>query len=103
MLLGRQSDQLNRWTQSSGSILKENILLEQFLQSLPTDLAVKLQERKPAMAKEAAGWADDYDQAHGGEGQVKQLTPPAPRDEASLQPKFFPKRGNSKKGTAGSP
>ncbi len=31
MLLSRQSDQLNRWTQSSGSALKENILLEQFL------------------------------------------------------------------------
>ena len=40
------------------------------------------------MAKEAAGWADDYDQAHREEGQtggqVKQPTPPAPRDEASL-------------------
>ena len=42
MLLSRQLDQLNRWTQSSGSELKQNILLEQFLQSLPTDLAVKL-------------------------------------------------------------
>ena len=38
-------DQLNCWTQSSGSELKQNILLEQFLQSLPTDLAVKLREK----------------------------------------------------------
>ena len=38
MLLSHLSDQLNRWTQSSGSELKENILFEQFLQSLPTDL-----------------------------------------------------------------
>ena len=105
MLLSRQSDQLNRWTQSSGSALKENILLEQFLQSLPTDLAVKLRERKPATAKEASGWADDYDQAHREEqtaGQMKQPTPPAPRDEASLQHKSFPKRGTTKKGAAGS-
>ena len=62
MLLGHQSGQLNCWTQYSGSALKENILLEQFLQSLPTDLAVKLREKKPATAKEAAGWADNYDQ-----------------------------------------
>ena len=105
MLLSRQSDQLNRWTQSSGSELKENILLEQFLQSLPTDLAIKLRERKPATAKEAAGWADDYDQAHKGEGQtgipVKQSAPPPSRDEASLTPRPFPKRGTPKKGAAG--
>ena len=69
MLLSRQLDQLNRWTQFSGNELKENILLEQFLQSLPTDLAIKLRERKPATAKEAAGGADDYDQAHRGELQ----------------------------------
>jgi hypothetical protein len=97
MLLSHQSDQLNRWTQSSGSALKENILLEQFLQSLSTDLAVKLRERKPATAKEAAGWADDYDQAHRGEGQtggqVKPPTPPVARDESSLQQKPFAKKG----------
>ena len=94
MLLSRQSDQLNRWTQSSGSELKENILLEQFLQSLPTDLAIKLRERKPATAKEAAGWADEYDQAHKGEGQtgipVKQSAPLPSRDEASLTFRPFP-------------
>ena len=76
------------------------------MQSLPTDLAVKLRERKPAAAKEAAGWADDYGQAHREEGQtggqMKQPTSPAPWDEASLQHKSFSKRGNAKKGTAGS-
>ena len=71
MLLSRQLDQLNYWTQSSGSELKQNILLEQFLQSLPTDLAVKLRETKPTSAKEAASWADDYDQAHRGQESGK--------------------------------
>ena len=93
MLLNRQQDQLNRWTQTSGSELKQNILLEQFLQSLPTDLAVKLKERKPATAKEAASWADDYDLAHRGdgqrEGQIKQPAMPASRD-ATRQCKDLP-------------
>ena len=94
-MLSRQLDQLNRWTQSSESELKQNKLLEQFLQSLPTDLAVKLRERKPATAKEAAGWEDDYDQAHRGQEQTgsrgKQPTSLAPRDEANLLPRLFPK------------
>lgn len=34
--------------------------------SLPTELAVKLRERNPATAKEAAKWAYDYDLAHNG-------------------------------------
>ena len=102
MLLSRQLDQLNRWTRSSGSELKQNILHEQFLQSLPTDLAVKLRERKPTTAKEAAGWADDYDQAHRGQEQTgSQGKQPLPRDEANLPPRPFPKRGTPKKGTAG--
>ena len=52
------------WTQSAGSELKEIVLLEQFLLSLPTELSVTLRERKPSTVKEAAGWADHYDLAH---------------------------------------
>ena len=57
LLLSRQTDLLNRWTQSAGSELREMV---QFLLSLPTELSVKLRERKPSTAKEAAGWADDF-------------------------------------------
>jgi hypothetical protein len=56
-------------------------LLEQFLLSLPTELSVKLRERKPSTAKEAAGWADDYDLAHRLAGN-----PPGP--SAVLQPRL---------------
>ena len=105
MLLNRQLDHLNRWIQSSGSELKQNILLEQFLQSLPTDLAVKLKQRKPTSAKEAAGWADDYDQAHRGQeqtgSQVKQPAAPASSDETSLPHRPSPRRGTPRRGIRG--
>ena len=81
LLLSRQTDLLNRWSQSAGSELKEIVLLEQFLLSLPTELSVKLRERKPSTAKEAAGWADDYDVAHRLAGN-----PPGP--SAVLQPRL---------------
>ena len=81
------------------SELTQNILLEQFLQCLPTDLAVKLRERKTTTAKEVAGWADDYDQAHRGEEQPVVL---APRGEASLPHKPFSKHKNGATGTRGS-
>ena len=77
------------------------------MQSLPTDLAIKLRERKPATAKakEAVGWADNYDQAHKGEGQTgspaKQSVSLPSRDEASRTPRLFPKQGTPKKGAAG--
>ena len=64
LLLSQQTDLLNHWTQSAGSELKEIILLEQFLLALPTEMSVKLRERKPSTAKEAVGWANDYDLAH---------------------------------------
>ena len=62
--LNRQTNLLKLWTQSAGSELNEIVLLDQFLLSLPTELAIKLQERSPATAKLAAEWADD---AHKGE------------------------------------
>lgn len=40
--------------------LRDLIILEQFLQGLPTDLSVWLKERNPTSAKEAAQMADDY-------------------------------------------
>ena len=102
MLLSRQQDQLYRWTQASGSELKQNILLEQFLQSLPPDLAVKLKEREPATAKEAASWADDYDLVHRGDGQTERQPPrSALSDETSPVQRPPPTHATPKKGTAG--
>lgn len=85
-----------RPTQSLDPVLRgrieQNILLEQYLQSLPTDLAVKVRERKPARAKEPADCAYDYDQAHTGEGVMGSLVKqPVLRDEASLVHKSCPK------------
>lgn len=101
-MLNRQLDQLNHWSRSSGSELKQNVLLEQFLQSLPTDLAVKLRERKPTSVKEVAGWADEYDQAHQEQeqtgSQVKQPAAPALSDEAHLPRRPSPRRGTPRGG-----
>ena len=77
LLLNRQTD-LKRWTQSAGSELDEIVLLEQFLLSLPTELAIKLQERSPGTAKLAAEWADDYDLAHKEEEPAE--SKPLPRE-----------------------
>ena len=78
LLLNRQTDLLKHWTQSAGSELNEIVLLEQFLLSLPTELAIKLRERSPGTAKLAAEWADDYDLAHKGEEPAE--SKPVPRE-----------------------
>ena len=91
LLLNRQTDLLKHWTQSAGSELNEIVLLEQFLLSLPTELAIKLRERNPATAKLAAEWADDYDLVHKGEEPAE--SKPLPR-ETEGAPKVPPRRSS---------
>ena len=56
LLLSWQTDLLNHWIQSAGSELKEIVLLEQFLSSLPTELSVKLgRESPPQQMKQRGG------------------------------------------------
>ena len=55
------------------------------MQSLPTDLAIKLRERKPATTKEAAEITDDYDLAHGGEELIRSKPPHAPTPQFQLE------------------
>ena len=52
--------------------------------SLSIELAVKLRERNPATAKEAAKWANDYDLAHKGEELAGIKLQPQPRVEEGL-------------------
>ena len=86
LLLNRQTDLLKRWHQSAGSELKEIILLEQFLLSLPAELAVKLRERNPSTAKEAAEWADGYNLAHMGKELPESKPQPQPSAETDGLP-----------------
>lgn len=56
----RLEEHFHRWTKSQEEELRDLIILEQFLQGVPTDLSVWLKERKLKSAKEAAQKADDY-------------------------------------------
>ena len=94
LLLNRQTDLLKRWHQSAGSELKEIILLEQFLLSLPAELAVTLRERNPSTVKEAAEWADDYNLAHMGEELPESKPQPQPSAETDGTPNVSFRRGS---------
>ena len=76
--LGRLDDKLMRWSVASGLDMKEMILLEQFLETLPPEMRVRVMERKPSTAGAAADIADDLDVARQYESENK---PPAPRVE----------------------
>ena len=67
-----------RWSSASGLEMKEMILLEQFLETLPPEMRVRVMERKPSTAGAAADIADDLDVARQYESESK---PPAPRME----------------------
>lgn len=58
--LNRLEEHFQHWTKWQGVELRDLIILEQFLQGVPTDLSLWLKERKPKSAKEAAQMADDY-------------------------------------------
>ena len=72
MFISQLSDQLTRWIKATEMDLQELILLEQFLKTLPRDLAVWLKEQKPACATKAAEMADDYEVARRSEGVLSQ-------------------------------
>ena len=57
-----------RWSDASGLSLKEMVLLEQFLETLPLEMRVRVMERKPSSAGAAAEIADDLDVARRYEG-----------------------------------
>ena len=73
MFLSRLSDQLTRWIKATEMDLQELVLLEQFLKTLPRDLAVWLKEQKPTCATKAAEMADDYEVARKSESRPSQL------------------------------
>ena len=72
-------DHLGRWEKAADDTdLRELVLLEQFLQALPRDMAVRVREEKPKSLKEASELADNYElawKAEGG-GARQPLDPP---------------------------
>ena len=77
----RLADHLERWEKAAeGMDLRQLVLLEQFLQALPRDMAVRVREERPKSMKEATEMADNYELARkaegGGAGQS--LNPPKP-------------------------
>ena len=59
--------------------LRQLVLLEQFLQALPREMAIRVREEKPKSVKEAAEMADNYKLAWKAEsGGVQQLESPKP-------------------------
>ena len=66
--LGRPTDKLMLWSNASGLSLKEMVLLEQFLESLPLEMRVRVMERKSSTAGAAAEIVDDLDAARRYEG-----------------------------------
>lgn len=66
----RLQDLLKKWTVECKTIddIREKLVVEQLLNTMPTDLRIWIGERKPTNGKEAGGWADDYVQARRREG-----------------------------------
>lgn len=64
-LVVRQQDLLGKWMKECTNLaeLRETIVMEQFLNAVPTEVQVWVKERKPKTAKEAGELADQYDQA----------------------------------------
>ena len=56
----RLGDHFTRWVDSQAVPLKELVMIEQFLVSVPDDLRIWLHERKPTSIRQAAVLADDY-------------------------------------------
>ena len=71
----RLADHLGRWEKAAeGTDLRQLVLLEQFLQALPRDIAIRVREEKPKTISEASEMADNYELAHKAErgGAVQQ-------------------------------
>lgn len=57
---GRLRDYFDRWKRDTTMSVEELILVEQFLQCVPEELAIWIRERKPESLKHAATLANDY-------------------------------------------
>ena len=64
-LVNRLDDLVNKWMQECKTIeeVKDEVIREQVVNSVPEDVRIWVKERKPKSGQEAAGLADDYAQA----------------------------------------
>ena len=69
----RLQDLLNKWTADCRTVeeVKEKFVVEQLLNTMPSDLRIWVSERKPTSGNDAGKWADDYIQARQREGDGK--------------------------------
>jgi transposase InsO family protein len=58
--MARLKDRFSRWVKSQALSVEDLIVLEQFYQALPPDVAIWLRDRKPESLEQAATLADDY-------------------------------------------
>ncbi len=72
------------------------MLLEQFLQCVPEELAIWIKEKKPESLKQAAQFADDYMTAR----NQKVIAPGTPQSETNRQSITYPKASSYKKWTS---
>ena len=61
-LVARLEDLASKWTKGCTSVeeLKDMVIREQLLSTLPDDVRIFVKERKPNTSAEAGGLADDY-------------------------------------------
>ena len=86
----RLDDHLGRWEKAAdadGVDLQQFVLLEQFLQALPREMAIRVQEEKPKSVKEAAEMANNYELAQKAERVVE-------CSNQSLQSLWYPHPAN---------
>ena len=76
----RLDDHLGRWEKAADGVdLWQLVLPEQFLQALPHEMVIRVQEEKPESVKEAAEMVDSYKLAWKAEGgRMQQPEPPKP-------------------------
>jgi len=67
-------DHFTRWVDSQAVPLKELVMIEQFLVSVPEDLRIWLREKKPTSIRQAAGLTDDYALARRGNQKANPKT-----------------------------
>jgi len=70
-LVARLDDLAAKWLKSckSQEEVRDRVVLEQFLSTLPEDVRIFVKERKPKSAEEAGKLADDFSQARRPEGK----------------------------------
>ena len=87
--IARLNDYITKWLDSANvdrtyDAVLEFLVKDQFLQVIPSELAIFVKEREPKNANEAARVAERYLTAHGGwqhipRTQMKSRTPPVPK------------------------